>query len=158
MSYTKRQFITKAFGKIGLASYVYDLTPDQLESVMEDLDGMMALWNAKGIRLSYPLPGDPTAGDLDDVTNVPDSANLAIFCNLAILIAPNFGKVVPPELKQIAKLGYDTLAARAAMPQEIQKKVMPSGAGNKFQNLERPFTDAPTTPLAAGPDSDLTFN
>lgn len=158
MGYTKRQFVTKAFEKIGLASYVYDLTPEQFEAVMEDMDGMMALWDSKGIRLGYPLPGDPKAGDLDEATNVPVAANLAIYCNLAILIAPNFGKVVSIELKQLAKMGYDALAARAARPQQIQKRVMPVGAGNKFRNLEQPFTDPPSDPLTAGADGNLDFN
>lgn len=158
MGYSRRQFVTKAFEKIGLASYVYDLEPDQLEAVAEDLNAMMALWDAKGIRLGFPIPGDPSQGDLDDPTNVPYSANIAIYCNLAVLIAPNFGKVPSPELKAMAKLGYDTLSARAAFPPQMQMKVMPTGAGNKFNNLERPFTDSPTDHLEAGIDHDLNFD
>jgi hypothetical protein len=56
MSYTKRQFVTAAFEEIGLASYVFDLTNDELTSACKRLDAMMADWNAKGIRLSYPIP------------------------------------------------------------------------------------------------------
>ena len=32
MSWTKRQYIVDAFEEIGLASYVYDLQPEQLQS------------------------------------------------------------------------------------------------------------------------------
>jgi hypothetical protein len=54
MGYTKRQFISAAFEEIGLASYVFDLQPEQLQSALRRLDAMMADWNAKGIRLGYP--------------------------------------------------------------------------------------------------------
>lgn len=56
MGWTKRQFVTQAFEEIGLASYVFDLTPEQLDSALRRLDTMIASWNALGIRLGYPLP------------------------------------------------------------------------------------------------------
>jgi len=74
MGYSKRQFVTAAFEEIGLASYVFDLNPEQMESALRRLDAMMADWNAKGIRLGYPLPSSPQNSDLDEQTNVPDSA------------------------------------------------------------------------------------
>ena len=75
MGYTKRQFISAAFEEIGLASYVFDLQPEQLESALRRLDAMMADWNAKGIRLGYPLPSSPQDSSLDEETLVPDSAS-----------------------------------------------------------------------------------
>ena len=77
MGWTKRQFVLQAFEEIGLASYVYDLTPEQLNSALFKLDAMMGTWNGKGIRIGYPTPGDPESSDLDAQTNVPDSANEA---------------------------------------------------------------------------------
>ena len=55
MSWTKRQFINAALEEIGLASYVFDIQPEELESALRRLDAMMADWNAKGIRIGYPL-------------------------------------------------------------------------------------------------------
>ena len=60
MGYKKRQFISAAFEEIGLASYVFDLQPEQLQSALRRLDAMMADWNAKGIRLGYPAPRTAT--------------------------------------------------------------------------------------------------
>ena len=40
MGWTKRQFVTQAFEEIGLASYVFDLTPEQLQSALRRLDAM----------------------------------------------------------------------------------------------------------------------
>ena len=157
MSWTKRQFVQQAFRKAGLAAYVFDLTPDQLDSAMRDMDSMLATWNAKGIRLGYPVPTSPENSDLDQETNVPDSANEAIYLNLAIRIAPDFGKMIPPEVKVGAKLAYDALLSRAAMPMEMQLPSMPSGAGNKPWRTENPFLPSPVDPLLAGQDSAIDF-
>ena len=103
MGYKKRQFISAAFEEIGLASYVFDLQPEQLDSALRRLDAMIADWNAKGIRLGYPLPSSPQDSDLDEETNVPDSAYEAIICSLAIRLAPSYGKQVMAETKTTAK-------------------------------------------------------
>jgi len=65
MGYSKRQFVEAAFEEVGLAAYVFDLQPQQLESALRRLDAMMAEWNAKGIRLGYPLPGSPQNSDIN---------------------------------------------------------------------------------------------
>jgi hypothetical protein len=84
VGYSKRQFVEAAFAEIGLASYVFDLQPQDLEQALRRLDAMMAEWNAKGIRLGYPLPGSPQDSDINAESEVPDSANEAIICNLGI--------------------------------------------------------------------------
>jgi hypothetical protein len=123
MSYKKRQFISAAFEEIGLASYVFDLQPEQLQSALRRLDAMMADWNAKGIRLGYPLPSSPQDSDLDEDTLVPDSAYEAIICSLGIRLAPSYGKQVMIETKTTAKQGYDILLQRATFPLEKQLPV-----------------------------------
>ena len=158
MGWTKRQFVVQAFDEVGLAAYAYDLTPEQLESALRRLDSMMATWNAKGIRLGYPLPSSPQDSDLDADTQVPDSANEAIYNNLALRLAPSFGKTPTAELKSAAKMAYDTLLARAALPPEQQLGPLPSGAGNKPFNIDSPFLLPGDPALQAGPDSDLDFN
>jgi hypothetical protein len=120
MGYSKRQFVAAAFEEIGLASYVFDLQPEQLQSAMRRIDAMMADWNGKGIRLGYPLPNSPQDSDLDEPTLVPDWANEAIITNGAVRLAPGYGKVVMPETKAVAKDSYNTLLQRATMPPEQQ--------------------------------------
>ena len=160
MGYSKRQFVAAAFEEIGLASYVFDLQPEQLQSAMRRIDAMMADWNGKGIRLGYPLPGSPQDSDLDEPTLVPDWANEAIITNGAVRIAPGFGKVVMPETKAVAKDSYNTLLQRATMPPEQQlPATMPAGAGNKpWRVYDNPFIRPPVDPVDAGPDGPLQFN
>jgi len=158
MPWTKRQFVNQAFEEIGLASYVFDLGPEQLQSALRRLDAMMATWNGKGIRIGYPLPSSPGSSDLDDDTNVPDSANEAIYTNLAIRLAPTYGKQVMPETKMVARSAYNELLMRNAMPPEMQLPGhMPAGAGNKPWRWDDAFLNDPSDPLVAGPDSELTF-
>jgi hypothetical protein len=156
MGYSKRQFVEASLEEIGLASYVFDLTPQQIESAVRRLDAQMASWNALGIRVGYPLPGSPQDTGLDDETNVPDSAYEAIITNLGIKLAPSYGKTVSADTKATAKRTYDTLLSRAAMPMEMQLPAsMPRGAGAKA--YDDPFVDNPEEPILAGRDGQLEF-
>lgn len=158
MGYSKRQFVEQAYTELGVASYAFDLTPEDFESAMRRLDSMMAEWNAKGIRLGYPIPGSPQDSDLDEPSQVPDSANEAIITNLAIRIAPQIGKTVSNETKVTAKGAYNTVLARACFPPEMQfPGTMPAGAGNKPRRTSGVFLPKPVDPLEAGPDSAITF-
>jgi|APFre7841882590_1041340.scaffolds.fasta_scaffold00981_6 hypothetical protein len=158
MSYTKRQFVEEAFAEIGMASYTFDLSPQQLDACLRRLDTMMATWNARGIRLGYPLPSNPEDSDLDTDTQVPDSANEAIVANLAIRIAPQYGKTVSLDTRTTAKQAYDTLLARAAFPPEQQfPRTLPMGAGQKPWRFDDPFMPAPTNPVLTGQEGPLEF-
>jgi hypothetical protein len=159
MSYTKRQFVTAAFEEIGLASFVYDLTDQELLSACRRMDAMLADWNARGVRISYPLPSSPESTNIDEETTVPDSANEAIITNLAVRIAPSYGKVVSPDTKIMAKNAYNTLLQLSATwPVEKQfPSGMPAGAGNKPWRYDDPFLQDPVDPLEVGGDGELEF-
>lgn len=160
MGWTKRQYIEQAFTEIGLAGYIFDLTPEELNTALRQLDSMMAAWNAKGIRLGWPMPSSPQDSDLDDLTEITDAANEAIYCGLAVRIAPTFGKTVGGQTQFFAKQAYDQLLAIAAMPLEKQlPQTMPAGAGNKpWRNNDSPFVNPPIDPLLSGPDGIIEFN
>jgi len=151
--------VTEALGELGLASYVFDMQPEDLQTALRRLDAMMAEWNGKGIRLGYPLPGSPQDADLDEPSQVPDSANEAIITNLAIRLAPGFGKQPSPLTLATAKAGYNTLLSRAAMPEEQQLPgTMPSGAGLKpWRWYGDPFIRPPSDPVKAGGVGNITL-
>jgi len=159
MGYSKRQFVSAAFEEIGMAEYVFDLQPEQLQSALNRLDAMIAEWNAAGIRLGYAMPSSPQDSDLDTETNVPDSAWEAIITNLAIRIAPGYGKAVAPDTKVSAKGAYNILLQRAAYPLEQQlPDTMPLGQGNKPWRWDNPFVNRPADPIDAGPDGPLDWS
>ena len=160
MAYTKRQFVEAALTEIGLASYVFDIQPEQLEYARRRLDAMMADWNGKGIRLSYPIPASPEQGSLAEETNVPDSANEAVILNLAVRLAPSYGKQIMPDTRLLAKTAYDTVLQRATAPIELQfPDTLPSGAGNKYwRDADDPFMPTPVDPVETGSEGILEFN
>lgn len=158
MGWTKLQFANAALEELGLASYVFDLSPEQLNSALTRLDAMMASWNAKGIRLGYPLPGSPENSDITAETGVPDSANEAIYTNLAIKLAPTYGKIVAAETRYTAKCTFDTLLSRAAVPPQMQlPDTLPVGAGNKPWGTSGPYFPKPSDPILSGSDGEIEF-
>lgn len=149
MAFTKRDIVNQAFSEIGMADYVFDLQPEQLNAALRQLDMMMATWNGKGIRVGYPLPSSFDGSDLDEVMGVTDMALEAMYLNLAIRISSGYGKTVSPETKAAAKYAYNQLMAKAAMPMEMQlgNQTIPSGAGNKGWRFDNPYLRQPTDPL-----------
>lgn len=160
MGWTKRDFINQAFTEIGLAGYIFDITPEELNTALRQLDSMLASWNGRGIRLGWPMPSSPSDSDLDQLTDVNDAANEAIYYGLAVRIAPTFGKEPSGVTRFMAKQGYDLLLSLAAQPIPKQlPSTMPAGAGHKTWRLnDSPFVRPPVDPLLDGPDTVLEFD
>lgn len=161
MAWSKRQLVDSAFEEIGLASYVFDLSPEQLQSAVKRLDAMMATWAEKGILVSFPVSANPDDGALAQDTGIPDYAAEAIYINLAVRLAPTVGKTVSPETKAAAKAAYDALVTRFAIPNQQQYSAgLPKGAGAKPWRMNGdPFLPYPdTAPITLGGNDQLTFN
>lgn len=156
MSYTKRQLILSAMGEIGLSSYSFDLSADQIEQALWRLDAMMEEWVTRGIRLGWPSASSPELSDAYAETNLPGYAQTAVITNLAVQIAPSYGKAVSPQTLATARGTYNSLLARFAVPAEKQLDSIPAGAGHK--DVDEPFVTPPTEDLVAGPDAGLDFN
>lgn len=160
MGWTKGEFVDEAFSECALQGYIFDIGPESREGALRRLDAMMAQWNAVGIRLGYALPSSPSSSDIDADSGVPDSANEAVFMNLAIRIASGHGKTLSQDTRIIAKGAYDTLMARAAFPPQQQlPNTLPQGAGNKpWRRNDSPFMPTPVDPLLGTEGGDqITF-
>jgi hypothetical protein len=158
MAWTKRQIVENAFEEIGLAGYAFDLQPEQLQAALRRLDTMMATWNAQGIRIGYPLPSSPGTSDLDASTGVPDAAVEAIVGNLAVRIAPLFGKTVSPDTKASARRAYNALLRWASeIPEmDLDRMSIPAGAGSKYWRYDGdPYLLERAPPLDAGTDGKI---
>ena len=159
-SWTKRELVLQAFEEIGLASYVFDLEPEQLNSALRRLDAMMSGWSANGIRVGYPLPRNPSESDLDQDSNLPDWAVEAVYANLALRLAPSHGKTAAAELKALADSAYNNLVNQATLP-TIERSLphtMPRGAGTKpWRNFNNPFINKQPEQVDAGDDGPLTL-
>ena len=136
MSYTKRQFIEAAFEEAGLASYIFILTPDQLQSALRRLDGMMATWEGKSILIAWPFATSPEDSELDTETNAPLDANEAIYLNLAPRVAPMFGKTLSNDTQKNGRQAYNQLLGQFT---KAKAKKLPTtltrGQGSKYWEL-----------------------
>jgi hypothetical protein len=160
MGWTKRELIMQAFEEIGLAAYVFDLTPEQLQSALRRMDAMVAGWNSNGVRIGYPLPSSPDSSNLDADSGVPDYANEAIFLGLAVRLAPSYGKQVAQETKAWADAAYGNMANQVAAPtpERQMPSTLPRGQGSKpWRNTWRPYVTPPEDPVDAGGDGPIIY-
>jgi len=155
--WTKKQIIEQAFEEIGLASYIFDITADQLESALRRLDLMVASWQARNIQIGYPLPASPGNSNIDEQIQTSLNNNEALVLNLAVRLAPAYGKSVSPDTKATAKLLYDQLLIEAAMPYEQQfVKTLPLGAG--YKRTDQVFVNSPDlNPLIVENNDQMLF-
>lgn len=155
--WTKKQIIEQAFEEIGLASYIFDITADQLESALRRLDLMVASWQARNIQIGYPLPASPGNSNIDEEIQTSLNNNEALVLNLAVRLAPAYGKSVSPDTKATAKLLYDQLLIEAAMPFEQQfVRTLPLGAG--YKRTDQVFVNLPDlNPLIVENNDQMLF-
>lgn len=158
MSYTKRQFVEGAFEEIGLAEYVFDVQPEGLQGALRRLDAMMADWAARGINLAYPMPDNPQDSGLDTQTDVPDRAWQAIVTNLAVRLAPTYGKQVMMETKAAARSSLDALLRHSITMRPVSSRSIPAGAGNKPSVILGEYLGSVGPGLTTGNGDELEFS
>lgn len=161
MAWTKRQLIEQAYDELALAGYVFDLTPEELQSALRLLDGMMAGWEGKGVRLGYLMPATPDDSDLESPSGLPDRAIEAVWANLAVRRAAGMGKALSPVTLRLAREGYAALLVPLAQPRQQQMpSTLPLGAGNRRHGFPyRRFFPVPTQdplPVEHGTELDFT--
>lgn len=160
MGWTKKQLISEALGELSLQGYEFDISPEEQITALRRLDTMMATWDAKGIRLGYAFPSGPDDSDPDTESGLPDTAVETVYLNLAVRLAPGYGKQVSPDTKRSASEGFDALMAAAAMPRQQQlPNTLPRGAGNRtVYGYPGPFFPGPCRDplrIAQGGDLDI---
>lgn len=159
MSWTKRALVTQAFEDAGMASYVFDLAPEDLQSVLRKMDAMLAMWARKGINLGYVQSQGPDDGDLDQDSGIPTAAVFAVTNGLARYVAAMYGKPVSPEIAAAAKEGYEALLMPSRIPEIPMPNSMPRGTGSRRDRstYDRFLCQAPTGPVQNTPDGELTL-
>ena len=53
--WTKRAIVEEAYAELALASWVWDLTPEEIQWAVNRLDMLVSLWAAKGINIGYEI-------------------------------------------------------------------------------------------------------
>lgn len=156
MSYTKRQIIRYAYAELGIADYAFDLQPEDWQLAAARLDAMIADWNGRGVRLGYPISSDPDFVNIDVDTGLPAFANKAVFCSLAVELAPGLGKTPTMKTDMAASSGFAMLLAAATKSPEVQfPQSTPAGSGNRW--LRNNYLLPPIVETIPGPEQDTNY-
>lgn len=154
MGWTKKQLITEAYNSIGLADYVFDISPEDLQSACRKMDSMIASWEGKGVHIGYSSSDTPQSADTNADSGVPSFATSAVYLNLAMVLAPAFRIPIPVTLYGMARSAYlDCISAAMEPPKQCQMpSTLPRGAGQK--NPEYPYMSPPTEYITTTPGGD----
>lgn len=131
----RSKIFSRAFGAIGIANYVFEVTAEEQADAADILDALMTeeYWSALGY---VPTDGEPMP-DID-IGTLPEFDN-AIVYNLAIRLAPSFGKSPAPFVKGAAKKGLaDVTGASIEAPVLPGNRVQISGGGNWWRRFMVP--------------------
>ena len=126
MAKTKGEIVTAALTEIGIADFEFDVTTEEGLDGVDRLDTMMAYWSSININVSYNFEGA-----VGDDSGLPTSSYEAVITNLAIRLAPSYGKMPAQQVLSAAKAGLTALLGESAKPLERQLGVLPFGAGHK---------------------------
>ena len=136
---TKRDIITSALNEVGIASYDFDVRPEQIIAALGQLDRMVSAWSLQGINIPY-IQGST---DPDDLILSPDWAHEALTLNLAVRLGPSYGRGSSPDTKQAALAAMYGIRTRSAinnMPVvQMDNRSIPAGAGNRTMSPSRVF-------------------
>lgn len=133
-TWSKGQVATRAFGMIGLAAYVFDLTAEQKAEALQLFSMMMAEWlDSLGCDLSYAAPATVDGDAWGEASGIPDACVNAVAANLALALCPGYGKTPSAETKRIAVAGLISIQAKCAVLRERElTSTTPTGAGNRW--------------------------
>lgn len=156
MAWTKGDIAKQAFAEMGLAAYVFDLTPDELIGAVQRLDMLMGTLNRRGVRLGYAMSSSAAGADPATDSGLPDEVIEGVVAMLSCRLAPGYGKTVSEDTKATAREARDSMLAKAVdIPSMQMPPTMPMGAAYK-RRPTRPFYPQPSS-VAAGNDGELVF-
>ena len=137
MNLAKIDIITAAFTEIGLVGYAADATPDELTAASTQLDRMIGKWAGDGLPVRFTTGSTSLTAKI----TIPEWAAEAIVLNLAIRMAPSFGRTAMPATKADAAQALETVRKRSVImqPMPIDNQVAPAGAGNRWPFRVSPY-------------------
>ena len=128
---TKRVVIEMAFEVMNLAGYEFDASPEEMFSMLRNLDVMMAEWQGPGrnIAIGYNAPAIVGQGDLEDPIGSPDWTLDGIATSLAMRRAPTIGKTMSAEAKAAHRRSLDSI--NAAFGKRVERTIPWSTPGSR---------------------------
>jgi hypothetical protein len=130
-SITKGSLIIRALGKLGLANYVFDTEAEEDNSALRQLDSLAARWQGKLEPFGYVQPASNGISLPSDSAGIREEDVDTFISNLALALAPDYGKTPAPGLVKQAAESRSEFFCKYARRFEYQlPNRLPTGAGN----------------------------
>lgn len=135
----KRRILKQALTEIGIASYAFDVGPEEYQNALAIMDGMAAEWYPR-ITVGYIFPADGVESDPDDEAGIPEYAFPLFYSNLAQRLAGGYGKTLSAWTVKLAKDSFDNaLLNNLTIPQRCLPSTMPIGQGAGRSVRDNPY-------------------
>lgn len=164
---TKIKLIDRAYSKLVISGITVDPTADDVVLAVEELECMAQEWQGRNICLSFNFEDCPKCSS---ESGVPKRYENAVITNLALRLAPDFGKAVDDQLYRQARQSLDYVSGasmREILTPPPYPRRQPIGEANTLKwNRWRRYYDvvkgAPencaTQIMVVGDRADFTLN
>ena len=120
------KIITRALTRLGIRASETAIEPDELQDGLDMLNDMLSNWEESGYNLGF----SPVSNITDEV-RIPRGANAAVIDSLAIMLAPEYSRLVSPTLVASAKLSFQNMLIANVFIGEVDyPSTLPRGSGN----------------------------
>jgi hypothetical protein len=136
-SYTKGDLVLMALGELGIANYEFDIEAEEDIRALNKLDGMMAEMTYGLTETGYIYPAASGSSAIADPPGIDASIVEAVVANLAVKLAPGYGKTPSSETRKAAREGKNLILAKYVVTTPmVFSSASPMGAGNRrlFRN------------------------
>lgn len=133
---TAQHFIDRAMSRVGVKTAEIPLQAADAQTGLDLLNDMLSAWEAVSPMGFLP------SNNINDEVRVPRYANAAVIDNLALMIAPEYERIVSPSLAASAmSLKNDMLTALNGSLEVQYPDTLPLGSGNYVPdlNIDRRF-------------------
>ena len=134
---TALQIVNAAAEKIGVKTAEIALEASDYQVIVDEMNDMLSEWADSNITPAFTDVSLST-----DTVNIERDAVGAVKNNLAVRIAPIFGRQITPSLAAIALQTYNRLLASTVYIGDVAyPDTLPTGSGNECWEYDRRFFD-----------------
>lgn len=127
---TVTEFVTGALQLLEVKTAEAAITSAEAEDGLVSLNDMMNEWNVDGINIGYE-----TLDSIEDEVFVTLGSEGAIKANLAVYIAPEYGRIVSASLEARAIRGKRSVRGSIPLNSSEYPDSLPIGSGNEDNNF-----------------------
>lgn len=151
---TKGDIVRQAYIELRISGLTNEATPEDTQIALKKLDSMLLAWTNKGLNLSWNKSDNFVDPDPQEDSGISDADYEAIYVNLAVKLAPAFGKP-PTQLDSFARELYAGLFS-TVLPTQQNNEYMPLGSGSR-RGACTPVYQESSEPIDVENDGNITI-